>query len=340
MCPPLPSASNGAVCSDLVAGSTTMIIAVANGNFETPYVANYQAAPGGASWNWGPGSGIQRYYSAYGAYPSSDLWQTAYIQGAGSFAQTINLSPGSYRVSFQAARRPYSVPAGTFQPIVVSVDGVALGSPVVPTIDFQFNTFAFGFSITTGGPHTIKFSGTDGSGDKTSFIDLVSITSGMSLLEDAIIKFDDGQALPDSFPEWVVRFFQEFADRCHHAKEEDVFFPVLKQRGIPEQGGPIGVMLHEHVLGRDCVSRMREASQTKPFDSQKFAEAAKQYVPLLHEHIFKENNVLFRVAEQVMSEADDAAVTSRFSQVEQERGLSDQHAIYTNQVSQWEKSFR
>ncbi len=185
MCPPLPSASNGAVCSDLVAGSTTTIIAVPNGNFESPYVANYQAAPGGASWNWGPGSGIQRYYSAYGAYPSSDLWQTAYIQGAGSFAQTINLSPGSYRVSFQAARRPYSVPAGTFQPIVVSVDGVPLGSPVVPTIDFQFNTFAFGFSITTGGPHTITFSGTDGSGDKTSFIDLVSITSGMSLLEDA-----------------------------------------------------------------------------------------------------------------------------------------------------------
>jgi hemerythrin-like domain-containing protein len=39
-----------------------------------------------------------------------------------------------------------------------------------------------------------------------------------------------------------------------------VFFPVLKQPGIPEQGGPIGVMPHEHVQGRDCVGRMREAS--------------------------------------------------------------------------------
>jgi hemerythrin-like domain-containing protein len=25
------------------------------------------------------------------------------------------------------------------------------------------------------------------------------------------------------------RFFQKFADQCHHGKEEDVFFPVLKQ---------------------------------------------------------------------------------------------------------------
>ena len=45
---------------------------------------------------------------------------------------------------------------------------------------------------------------------------------------------------------------------------------------------------------------MREASQAQPFDSQKFAEAAKQYIPLLRQHIFKENNVLFRMAEQVM----------------------------------------
>ena len=166
------------------------------------------------------------------------------------------------------------------------------------------------------------------------------IERGLSLLEDAIIKIEDGQTVPDGFSAWVVRFFQQFADEFHHAKEEDVFFPVLKERGVLEQGGPIGVMLYEHGLSRDCVSRMREASQTNPFDSRKFVEAAKQYVPLLHEHIFKENNVLFRVAERVMSAADDADVTSKFLQVEQERGLSNQYAVYRNQVSQWEKSFR
>jgi hemerythrin-like domain-containing protein len=166
------------------------------------------------------------------------------------------------------------------------------------------------------------------------------IERGLSLLEDAIIKIEDGQALPDGFSLWVVGFFQQFADECHHAKEEDVFFPALKQRGILEKGGPIGVMLYEHGLGRAWVSRMREASQTVPFDSRKFVEAAKQYVPLLHEHILKENNVLFRVAEQVMSEADDADVANKFSKVEQERGLSNRYAVYSNQVSQWEKSFR
>jgi hemerythrin-like domain-containing protein len=164
------------------------------------------------------------------------------------------------------------------------------------------------------------------------------IERGLVLLEKAVGRIGVGQPLPEGFPQWAPRFFQEFADKCHHAKEEDVFFPVLKQRGIPEQGGPIGVMLHEHVLGRDCVGRMREASQAQPFDAHKFAEAARQYIPLLRQHIFKENNVLFRMAERVMSEADDDAVTGRFSQVEEARGLTGWHENFTTEVAGWEQA--
>jgi hemerythrin-like domain-containing protein len=166
------------------------------------------------------------------------------------------------------------------------------------------------------------------------------IERGLVLLEKAVERIDAGQTLPQDLPAWAARFFQQFADKCHHAKEEDVFFPVLKQRGIPEQGGPIGVMLHEHVLGRDCVGRMLEASQMQPFDSRTFAEAARQYIPLLRQHIYKENNVLFRLAERVMSDADDADVTSRFSQVEQQRGLTGWHASFASDVVRWEQALK
>ncbi len=164
------------------------------------------------------------------------------------------------------------------------------------------------------------------------------IERGLTLLEKAVARIDAGQPFPGRFPEWAPRFLQQFADQCHHAKAEDVFFPVLKQRGIPEQGGPIGVMLHEHVLGRDCVGRMREASQAQPFDARTFADAARQYIPLLRQHIFKENNVLFRMAEQVMSEAGDADVTGRFSKVEQERGLTSLQESFAADVARWEQA--
>jgi hemerythrin-like domain-containing protein len=164
------------------------------------------------------------------------------------------------------------------------------------------------------------------------------IVRGLELLEMALGRIEAGQPIPDGYPPWAAEFFQQFADRCHHAKEEDVFFPVLKQRGIPEQGGPIGVMLHEHVLGRDCVGRMRQASEAKPFDSRTFAEAAEQYIPLLQQHIYKENHVLFRMAERVMSEADDADVTGKFSQIEQERGLTGLYESFRSELARWEQA--
>jgi len=163
------------------------------------------------------------------------------------------------------------------------------------------------------------------------------IERGLTLLDKAVARLEAGQPLPAGFPQWAPRFLQQFADQCHYAKEEDVFFPVLKERGIPEQGGPIGVMLHEHVLGRYCVGRMQEASQAQPFDARTFSDAARQYIPLLRQHIFKENNVLFRMAERVMSEADDADVTGRFTQVEQERGLTGWHEKFRTEVAGWEQ---
>ena len=49
-------------------------------------------------------------------------------------------------------------------------------------------------------------------------------------------------------------------------------------------------------------------------------------------------NVLFHMAERVMSEADDADVTSRFSQVEQERGLTGWHDSFSKEAAGWEKT--
>jgi len=84
---------------------------------------------------------------------------------------------------------------------------------------------------------------------------------------------------------------------------------------------------------------MRKASESQPFKADRFAEAAKEYIHLLRQHIFKENNVLFRMAERVMTEADDADVTNTFSQVEQERGLTGSYERFGNEVVRWEQAF-
>ena len=163
------------------------------------------------------------------------------------------------------------------------------------------------------------------------------IERALNVMERAVSRIDSGQPVPEEFPKWAPGFFRQFADKCHHAKEEDLFFPALVQRGIPSEGGPIGVMLHEHVVGRDCVGRMRAASDGEKFDGAGFASAAKEFIPLLRQHIFKENNILFKMAEKVLSEADDADMDSRFSEVEDDRGLAGMQARYDGEVARWEE---
>src|SRR5262245_7867837 len=54
----------------------------------------------------------------------------------------------------------------------------------------------------------------------------------------------------------ALAFFETFADRCHHGKEEGQLFPLLEARGLARQGGPTGVMLSEHEHGRAHIRCM------------------------------------------------------------------------------------
>ena len=73
-------------------------------------------------------------------------------------------------------------------------------------------------------------------------------------------------------------------------------------------------------------------------DVRSFVEAARQYVPLLRQHIFKENNVLFRMAEHVMNAADDADAVRRYAEIEQSRGLTDMLGRYADETAGWERT--
>jgi hemerythrin-like domain-containing protein len=116
-----------------------------------------------------------------------------------------------------------------------------------------------------------------------------------------------------------IEFFRLYADACHHAKEEDLLFPVLEERGIPNEGGPIGVMLYEHRVARSLVARMGEAlarlDETDGLAATEFRAAARDYLELLRQHIFKEDHVLFDAGDGVMTDEDQRRLGSRFCDV-------------------------
>jgi hemerythrin-like domain-containing protein len=99
-----------------------------------------------------------------------------------------------------------------------------------------------------------------------------------------------------------VRFFREYADAAHHAKEEDVLFQAMVAHGFPRNGGPVAVMLHEHDEGRAAVGALdARAGQAAPWsdaDRQEIVDVARGFSALLHAHIHKEDAVLYPMAEQ------------------------------------------
>lgn len=123
----------------------------------------------------------------------------------------------------------------------------------------------------------------------------------------------DSEGLAD-----CVAFIRLFADACHHGKEEELLFPELEARGMPRQMGPIAVMLQEHQIGREYARRMSAAlDEMKEADEghgeegderegeesvwRSFRGAALGYVDLIRGHILKEDNVLFNMADRMVT---------------------------------------
>jgi hemerythrin-like domain-containing protein len=113
-----------------------------------------------------------------------------------------------------------------------------------------------------------------------------------------------------------VDFIRNYADSWHHAKEENLLFPALEAAGMPREGGPVAVMLHEHVLGRTYVQKIADHLEA----AIKGDNAARSmvlrftlaYADLLTQHIQKENNILFNMADQFLSPDEHACLENQY----------------------------
>lgn len=116
----------------------------------------------------------------------------------------------------------------------------------------------------------------------------------------------------------LVGFLKEFADKCHHGKEEDFLFPALEKAGVRKEGGPIGVMLSEHSQGRNYIQLMQNSIAVNPVDKQLFIQASGDYIRLLRSHIQKENNVLFSFIDTRLSASEQKDLYDKFENHEEQ----------------------
>jgi len=90
----------------------------------------------------------------------------------------------------------------------------------------------------------------------------------------------------------------------HHKREEEILFPELNKRGVY---GPPAIMREEHNQMRPKKHELKAlAEKTGEIDFEEFKKTldrlVKFLIPILRDHIFKENNILYPTAVEVIED--------------------------------------
>ncbi len=149
-----------------------------------------------------------------------------------------------------------------------------------------------------------------------------SVLIMLSILDKIVLRLRAGEAVNPIHISGVIHFLKVFVDQCHHGKEEQLLFPLLERKGIANNGGPVGVMLSEHVQGRAFIKGMSDANDIYLNGDlsavNDIVRNASGYMELLHSHISKENNVLFKLADSRITEKEDAELFNKFLLIDNE----------------------
>jgi hemerythrin-like domain-containing protein len=166
----------------------------------------------------------------------------------------------------------------------------------------------------------------------------------IAALETAANRLADGHEVRPGFFLDATDFIHGFADGCHHKKEEGVLFQAMVENGMSTQQGPVAVMLFEHEQGRAYTRGMREAAlQLQNGDQtarERIIQNARGYAGLLRQHILKEDNILFPMANRVIPPEQHDQVLTGFEHVELEETGEGIHEKYLALAEALEKEIQ
>ena len=135
----------------------------------------------------------------------------------------------------------------------------------------------------------------------------------LSILGGAVARLRSGENVDATVFQQVAEVMIEFADHYHHVREEQHIFPVLEHYALLTMAGRLDCMPGEHEIGRGLTAKLRDAADHYANGDATaipdIVEAAGGYLQLLGHHMGIEEGVLFELAEKVVSDEDDAAMS-------------------------------
>ena len=151
-----------------------------------------------------------------------------------------------------------------------------------------------------------------------------AILSAIQTLERMMAVMEKSTSVDTEDIHDFIGFLKEFADKCHHGKEEALLFPLLEKRGVSPNGCPIGVLIHDHQTGRTLVTGLAEAVEAYQKGDLTAREALLKNLHGITElypgHIWKEDYLAFPMANKVLNAEDQQSLSEEFEKVDENIG--------------------
>ena len=144
----------------------------------------------------------------------------------------------------------------------------------------------------------------------------------LRVLDVMCVKLKAGEKVEPGHIEGAVDFIKNFADRAHHMKEEDLLFPAMEAAGVSKEKSLVDAITTEHDLGRGHVRGLTDALSLYSIGDNgaglMIAENAAKYVKLIKDHIAREEDIVFPLADRHLSDDSQRDLAARFDKIDKD----------------------
>lgn len=170
-----------------------------------------------------------------------------------------------------------------------------------------------------------------------------AVKQALKILDKICKKLSKGEKVDPKHLDNLLDFLRTFVDKCHHGKEEGVLFPAMEKAGVPNEDGPIGMMLIEHDMGRGFIRGMAEGIEKYGKGEVKAAKEivknTRDYTVLLNDHIDKEDNILYMIADMHLPPDDQKDLLKEFDKIEEEKVGEGKHEQFHKMLNELKISY-
>ncbi len=162
----------------------------------------------------------------------------------------------------------------------------------------------------------------------------IIIMKVIGVMRKAKDNLQTGKRIPEEFFTKTLDIVRNFADNCHHGKEENVLFPLIKEHS-PSEAEVISSFLEDHRKGRNYIRNLSEAVSKNETNS--IVENIDGYAILLTQHIRKEN-LTFPKWIDPLSDSEKEELFEKFEEIEEKVIGLGKHGEYIQKIETLKQS--